>query len=303
MLTATRSGKFTRFGTAGDAGPAIRVSLCHTRDDTTSSTVPAIHTDSLQQAYGDVTALDGLSLSVAEGELFGLLGPNGAGKTTAMEVLTGQVVPDGGTASVLGVDPVAEPTAAREGVGILPEKESPPSFMTPREYFHFVGAVRGLPDGQVDERVEGWADRLGIAGKLDTMATDLSRGQQQKVMVAAAFLHEPALVFIDEPLANLDPIAQEGVKRFLRQYREAGNTVVLSTHDVGVAAELCTRVGVVYGGELVREVRPADLEDGTTLLDVFMDAVEAETEAGAEAVGGRTRDEAGPERTEDTAHD
>ena len=260
--------------------------------------MPAIQTDSLRKAYGDVTALDGLSLSVSEGELFGLLGPNGAGKTTTMEVLTGQVEPDGGTASVLGVDPVAEPTAARERVGILPEKESPPSFMTPREYFRFVGAVRGLPDETVDERVETWTDRLDVAGKLDTLATDLSRGQQQKVMVAAAFLHEPALVFIDEPLANLDPIAQEGVKRFLSGYREAGNTVVLSTHDVSVAAELCTRVGVVHGGDLVREVQPADLEDGTALLDVFMDAVGV----GAEDVVEGERDDAGVGRTGDATH-
>ena len=257
--------------------------------------MPAIQTDALRKTYGDVTALDGLSLSVAEGELFGLLGPNGAGKTTTMEVLTGQVTPDSGSARVLGVDPVAEPTAARERVGILPEKESPPSFMTPREYFHFVGAVRGIDEEAVDERVETWADRLDVAGKLDTLATDLSRGQQQKVMVAAAFLHEPALVFIDEPLANLDPIAQEGVKQFLTRYREAGNTVLLSTHDVSVAAELCTRVGVVYGGDLVREVRPADLDSGRTLLDVFMDAVgvegrPADLEDGARAGAGRTED-------------
>jgi len=97
--------------------------------------VPAVQTDTLRKTYRDMTALDGLSLSVAEGELFGLLGPSGAGKTTTMEVLTGQVTPDSGTARLLSTDPVAEPTAAREGVGILPEKESPPSFMTPREYF------------------------------------------------------------------------------------------------------------------------------------------------------------------------
>jgi len=102
-------------------------------------------------------------------------------------------------------------------------------------------------------------------------------------------------VFIDEPLANLDPIAQEGVKRFLSGYREAGNTVVISTHDVSVAAELCTRVGVVHGGDLVRETRPADLGDGRTLLDVFMDAVGV----GAEDVLERRQDDSGVERTED----
>ena len=286
--------------TGGREAPRTPALICR-GDEAPGSTVPAIETDTLRKAYGDVTALDGLSLSVAEGELFGLLGPNGAGKTTTMEMLTGQARPDSGTARVLGVDPVAEPTAAREGVGILPEKESPPSFMTPREYFQFVGAVRGLEERRVDERVETWADRLDVAGKLDTLSTDLSRGQQQKVMVAAAFLHEPALVFIDEPLANLDPIAQEGVKRFLSGYREAGNTVILSTHDVSVAAELCTRVGVMHAGDLIREVRPADLGDGRSLLDVFMDAVEVGAEEVAVAEGGP--DGAGVERTGDATHD
>ena len=234
----------------------------------------AIQIQELTKAYGDVTAIDDLSLSVAEGELFGLLGPNGAGKTTTMTVLTGQISPESGQVSVLGVDPVAEPTAVRERVGILPEKESPPSFMTPREYFQFVGAVRGLDDTTVDERIETWADRLAFAEKLDTMSTDLSRGQQQKVMIAGAFLHEPALVVIDEPLANLDPIVQERVKRFLREYRDAGNTLLITTHDVDVAAELCSRVGVMYGGELVADVRPSELPADETLLDVFLDHVD-----------------------------
>ena len=230
----------------------------------------AIRTEALGKAYGDVAALSGLSLTVEAGELYGLLGPNGAGKTTAMEILTGQIVADSGEAEVLGVDPAADPIGVRERVGILPEKESPPSFSTPREYFQFVGAVRGMADGRVDEQTGLWAERLGFAEKLDTLATDLSRGQQQKTMIAGAFLHEPELVFIDEPLANLDPIVQERVKRFLASYREAGNTVLVSTHNVDVADELCSRVGIVDAGELVAEVVPAELGDDETLLDAFV---------------------------------
>jgi ABC-2 type transport system ATP-binding protein len=236
----------------------------------------AIQTDALEKSYGDVSALTGLSLTIEEGELYGLLGPNGAGKTTTMELLTGQSVPDGGRATVLGLDPAEDPIGVRERVGILPEKESPPSFMTPREYFDFVGAIRGIPEDRVDERIEAWADRLGFAEKLDTMSTDLSRGQQQKVMIASAFLHDPAVVFIDEPLANLDPIVQERVKRFLVEYRDAGNTVLISTHNVDVAADLCSRVGIVYAGSLVADIRPSDLDSDETLLDVFLDRVEAD---------------------------
>ncbi|MHC3437840.1 ABC transporter ATP-binding protein [Natrialbaceae archaeon A-gly3] len=240
--------------------------------------MPAIYVEDVRKAFGETTAVDSLSLAVEEGELFGLLGPNGAGKTTTMEILSGQLVPDCGRVEVLGVDPVDEPTAVRERVGILPEKESPPSFLTPREYFEFIGAIRGLPDEEVDTRVDTWAERLDFADTLDTLSTDLSRGQQQKVMIAGAFFHEPAAVFIDEPLANLDPIVQERVKRFFLEYQAAGNTVVITTHDVDVAGELCSRVGVVYGGDLVADVRPAELGD-ETLLDVFFARVEATGDA------------------------
>jgi ABC-2 type transport system ATP-binding protein len=231
----------------------------------------AIETQSLVKSFGSVRALDGLSLAVESGALYGLLGPNGAGKTTTMAILTGQLRPDEGTASVLGIDPVAEPIRVREQVGILPEKESPPSFLTPREYFEFVGMVRDVPDDALGRRVEAWADRLAFGEKLDTLSTDLSRGQQQKVMIAGAFLHEPDAVFIDEPLANLDPIIQERVKAHLREYRDAGNTVLLSTHNVEVAASLCSNVGIVSGGELVAEIVPAELASDESLLDVFVE--------------------------------
>ena len=235
----------------------------------------AIEAHNLTKRYGTLTAVDRVDLTVEEGEIFGFLGPNGAGKTTTMEILTGQLSPDSGQAAVLGVDPATQPTVVRERAGILPEKESPPSFMTPREYFDFVGAIREMPEETVTERTGVWAERLGLTAKLDTLSSDLSRGQQQKVMIAGAFFHEPDVVFIDEPLANLDPIVQERVKRFLRSYRDAGNTIVVTTHDVDVAAELCSRVGIMYEGDLVADVRPAELDTDVTLLDVFLDNVDA----------------------------
>ncbi|MFQ3294876.1 MAG: ABC-2 type transport system ATP-binding protein [Natrialbaceae archaeon] len=233
----------------------------------------AIRTQQLRKTYGDVTALADLSLSVNAGELFALLGPNGAGKTTTIEILTGQLVPDDGSVKILGTDPVAEPVETRRRVGILPEQESPPSFLTPREYFDFVGTVRGLDSETVQDRVETWSDRLSYTEKLDTLNTDLSRGQQQKVMITQAFLHEPDLVFIDEPLANLDPIVQERVKRYFSRYRGDGNTLFLSTHDIDVAEEICTRVGIVSEGRLVGERVPTELSRDESLLDTFLDSV------------------------------
>ena len=235
----------------------------------------AIHVESLRKSFGDVTAVDDLTMRIEPGELFGLLGPNGAGKTTTLEILTGQTIRDAGSVRVLGIDPTEEPLEIRRQVGILPEQESPPSLLSPREYLRFCGDVRGLPDDQVDERIDRCSTRLGFADRLDTLSTDLSRGQQQKVMIAAAFLHEPAIMFIDEPLANLDPIVQERVKRILTEYREAGNTVLLSTHNVGVASELCSRVGILEAGRLIDEIDPATLAPDHSLLDAFFERIDS----------------------------
>ena len=237
--------------------------------------MPAIHTDGLTKRYGDLCALDGLSLSIDDGELFALLGPNGSGKTTTIEILTGQREPTAGSATVLGMDPAENPLDVRRSIGILPEREDPPSFLTPREYLEFVGDVRALDD--VADRIEQWSERLAFADTLDTLATDLSEGQRQRVMLAAAFVHEPDLVFIDEPLVNLDPMMQEQVKRHLADYCARGNTLFLSTHYVDVAQELCTHVGIVRDGALVAECDPRKFdEDG--LLEFFIDEVDADSE-------------------------
>jgi len=234
----------------------------------------AITTANLTREFGEVTALSGLDLTVEDGELFGLLGPNGSGKTTTIEILTGQLRPTDGTASVLGHDPVEDPLAVRRAVGILPEREDPPSFLTAREYLEFVCEVRGLMD--VADRIDEWADRLSFAHKLDTLATDLSEGERQRVMLAQAFVHEPDLVFIDEPLVNLDPILQEEVKDHLQAYCDRGNTLFLSTHFVEVAAELCTTVGILSEGDLLATRDPRDLDTEETLLSYFIETVGAQ---------------------------
>lgn len=233
----------------------------------------AITVEGLSKAYGTTSVLSNLSFDVTAGTVFGLLGKNGAGKTTTISVLTGIVPPDAGSVSVLGVDPSDDPEGVRERIGVLPEKESPPSFLTPREYFSFVGGVRELDADFVETRVDEWAERLDFTEKLDTLCKDLSRGQQQKVMLTQAFLHDPELVFIDEPLANLDPVIQERVKALIREFQACGTTMVLSTHHVEVAQELCTQVGVLVDGAFAVECDPRELS-GETLRDVFLRAVD-----------------------------
>jgi ABC-2 type transport system ATP-binding protein len=240
----------------------------------------AIQTRALSKRYGDVVALDSLSLTVEDGECYGFLGPNGAGKSTTINVLTGQLTPDSGDARVAGVDPVETPLEARRQVGILPENGRPPSFLTVREYFEFAAATRTMDAATRKRRIERWADRLEFAHKLDTLCTDLSQGEQQKVLITQAFLHEPRVVFIDEPLTNLDPIIQERVKNFFDTYREAGNTLFLSTHFVETAAEVCTQVGIINRGRLLEELRPRSM-NGDALLERFFESVEDDVEAGA----------------------
>ncbi|MEF8784490.1 MAG: ABC transporter ATP-binding protein [Haloarculaceae archaeon] len=233
--------------------------------------MPAVETTGLTKRYGDVVALSDLSLSVEDGELFGLLGPNGSGKTTTIEILTGQREPTEGTATVLGQDPVTDPLSVRQSIGILPEREDPPSFLTPREYLQFVGDVREVEN--IDDRIERWARNLEFRGVLDTIAGDLSEGERQRVMLSQAFVHEPDLVFIDEPLVNLDPLMQEEVKSHLREYCAEGNTLFLSTHFMAVAEELCTQVGIIADGTLVTQQDTRDFGDGG-LLDTFVEEVE-----------------------------
>ncbi|EJN57104.1 ABC transporter ATP-binding protein [Halogranum rubrum] len=233
----------------------------------------AITVDGLSKSYDTTPVLSNLTFEVDAGTVFGLLGKNGAGKTTTINVLTGIVPPDTGSAAILGLDPSDDPEGVRERIGVLPEKESPPSFLTPREYFSFVGGVRELDSEYVETRVEEWAERLDFTEKLDTLCKDLSRGQQQKVMLTQAFLHDPELVFIDEPLANLDPVIQERVKELIREFQSRGTTIVLSTHHVEVAQELCTHVGILVDGAFAVECDPRELSD-ETLRDVFLRAVE-----------------------------
>lgn len=202
-----------------------------------------LETNNLSKSYGDVQVLDDLSLSVEdEGQIVGILGPNGIGKTTLLEILTGQQPQDEGDVSVLSYDLPEDSKPLKFEIGVLPEKEAPPSFLTAREYLTFVGKDRGMSEEKIDERMDYWADVLQFSDVLDVLGSDLSRGQQQKVMISQAFLHEPELVFIDEPLANLDPIIQSIFIDELKEYTDRGNTIIVSTHQVDFALDVCSEL-------------------------------------------------------------
>lgn len=238
----------------------------------------AIELTDVTRSYGGLDVLTGLSLDVEEGELYGLVGNNGVGKTTTIDIITGQLPPDSGEVSVMGLDPTTNPVDVIQTLGMLPEREEPPSLLTPREYFHFVGDIYDIPDDVLEERMNEWAGRLDFGGELDTLCADLSRGQQQMTMITQAFLNEPSLVIIDEPLVNLDPTRQERVKEALIEYQSQGNTIVLSTHRMPFAEEVCTQVGILHDGKLAELVDTDNVPDGKTLEEYFSEVTAPEIE-------------------------
>ncbi len=208
-----------------------------------------VEADRLTKRYGTVQALSGIDLRIEKGEFFGLFGPNGAGKTTMLRILTGQLRPTEGEARVLGVDVVREPLKVKSLVGIVPEVESPPSYLTAYEYVEFVGRVRKVDS--VDARVARWLEFFDLQDERNTLCKDLSKGTRQKLMIAAAFLHDPQLVFLDEPFINLDPIYQRRLRDFLQEYVAGGGTVFMASHLLDIAERLCDHVAVIRDGALI----------------------------------------------------
>lgn len=240
----------------------------------TISMAALLEAQNLSKTYGNTNAVDGVSLSVQEGALFGLLGPNGSGKTTMIKMLTGQVRPTGGSATVLGLDVEADPIGVRERIGIIPEQETPPSFLSAEEYLHFVAAVRKIPD--IDEKADWWFKFMEFEDKRDVLCKDLSRGTRQKLMFTQAFIHKPVLAMIDEPLINFDPIMQMKVKEYLQDYVKQGGTVFISTHILEIAEEICSDFAILHQGRLLYTGAIGDIGD-VHLSEFFLSRVRQDT--------------------------
>ena len=221
----------------------------------------------LTKEFGDLKAVNNVTLSIEKGQLFGLLGPNGSGKTTMIKMLTGQIKPTNGTAEILDIDVLNNPIKVRENVGIIPEQETPPSFLTAEEYLEFVGDIRKIDN--IKKISDKWFKILDFEDQKNALCKDLSRGTRQKLMVAQAFLHEPQLAFIDEPLINLDPIIQRTLKDFLLDYIKKGNTVFFSTHVLEIAEEICTQIGIIDRGKLLHQGPISDLKKKKQHLEEF----------------------------------
>lgn len=236
----------------------------------TDSSTPMVRAKDMAKKYGEFIALHPLNVEVHAGEFFGVFGPNGAGKSTFIKLLTGQLRPSKGQIEVLGVDAVADPQKVKANIGIVPESESPPSFLTPAEFLEFVARLRGVAD--MKAKVEHWLEWFGMQEKRDTMCKDLSKGQRQKVMLASAFIHEPKLLFLDEPFANLDPIYQRKCREWLLDHVKAGGTIFLCSHVLEMAERMCNRMAIINDGRVLAAgtVKGLKQTPDETLEDVFI---------------------------------
>lgn len=235
----------------------------------------ALEAYQLTKDFGNVKAVDRVSLYVEEGQIFGLLGPNGSGKSTLMKMMLGLVKPTSGRIAVMGMDPQKDPVGVRAAVGYVPETPRLYDFLTAREYLDFVGEMYGISPGEKRERIESFLAAFELSGREDEMLSGYSQGMRQKVAIIGALLHNPRLLVLDEPLNGLDPRSAKIVKDLLNKLTEEGVTTIFSTHVLEIAQAICDRIAIMYRGTVLHsgtfeELKVASGMPGSNLEEVFL---------------------------------
>ena len=233
----------------------------------------------VRKRFGKVEALRGVSFEVADGQVTGLLGPNGAGKTTALRVVYGVLAPDGGRATVDGIDLAADRAAAQRRLGVLPHAQGLYPRLTAREHVRYFAALHGLEGERLEARVGEIVATLDMGDFADRRADGFSQGQRVKVALARALVHDPRNVVLDEPTNGLDVGATRAVRGLLRKLREEGRCVLFSSHVMQEVGMLCDRVVVIARGEVVAQGTPDELRRSTgkeSLEDAFVAAIGSE---------------------------
>jgi len=243
----------------------------------------------------EVLALDGLDLEVGTGEFFGLLGPNGAGKTTTIGILTTRVLPSAGSAKVSGHDVVKESVAVKQRIGVVPQRANPDMSLSVRENLVFHASYFGIPRGVATAHAQMLLDRFGMGEKANGKVNELSGGQQQRLMIARALMHEPEVLFLDEPTVGLDPQARLALWEILREMHAQGRTIVFTTHYMDEADRLGDRLAIVDKGKLLALDTPARLKEqapGGTLVQLTLDGPAAPVVENARTLPGLVKIEA-----------
>src|SRR5258708_24204835 len=241
----------------------------------------AIQTQKLTRKFGDLTAVDGIDLQVTAGQFFGFLGPNGDGKSRTIKILTGLLAPTSGSMQLLGVDFATNPVEVKRQIGVVPEGMGLFERLTGSEYLKFVGRMYGLDRVTTQRRSEELLDFMQLADRPKTMIADYSHGMQKKLALAAAVIHGPRILFLDEPFEGVDALAAGALKALLARMTERGVTIFLTSHVLGIVERLCSHVGIIHQGPLVaqgslEELRagiPGDEGEKKTLEQIFLSIV------------------------------
>lgn len=237
---------------------------------------PAVALRGLHKKFGHTFAVRGVDLDVPIGSFFGLVGPNGAGKTTTLSMATGLLRPDYGTAYINGYDVWADPVRAKSIIGVLPDGLRLFERLTGRELLLYGGLLRAMDPAVVGERATELLHVLGLDDAAGGMVVDYSHGMRKKIGLAAALLHAPRVVFLDEPFEGVDPVSARTIKAVLESYVIGGGTVVFSSHVMELVENLCDRVAVIDAGAVVAAGTIESVRGGRRLEDVFADLVGAD---------------------------
>ena len=235
----------------------------------------------LVKRFDETTAVNGIDLDVRAGWFYGIVGPNGAGKTTTLSMITGLMRPDAGTIVVHGTDVWADPDAAKRQMGVLPDRLRLFDRLTGNQLLFYAGVLRGLDAKTVRERIADLSVAFGLEDALGRLVTDYSAGMTKKIALAAAMIHSPRILVLDEPFESVDPVSATTVIEILERYVAAGGTVVLSSHSMDLVQRVCDHVAVIVGGQILAEGTMDEVRDGVSLEERFVDLA-----GGRKVVGG-----------------
>ncbi|MFI1970388.1 ABC transporter ATP-binding protein [Streptomyces cinnamoneus] len=240
------------------------------------SAAAAVRIEGLWKRFGEQVAVAGIDLELPAGRFVGLVGPNGAGKTTTLSMITGLLRPDSGRVEIAGHDVWQDPAAVKARIGVLPEGLRMFERLSGRELLAYTGRLRGLPGDEVDQRATQLLDVLDLAGAQHKLVIDYSTGMRKKIGLAAALLHNPEVLFLDEPFEGVDPVSAQTIRTVLERYTASGATVVFSSHVMELVESLCSWVAVMAGGRIRAQGPLAEVRgDAASLQEAFLALVGA----------------------------
>jgi ABC-2 type transport system ATP-binding protein len=242
-----------------------------------------IRLETLSKRYGSFVAVDDISLTVARGELFGFLGPNGAGKTTTLRMIAGILRPTAGRVFIGHDDVHADPIAAKQQLGFIPDRPFVYEKLTGAEFLRFVAGLYGQDGEAIERRIAELLEVFELASWKDELVEAYSHGMRQKLIISSALIHRPACIVVDEPMVGLDPKAARLLKDIFRQFVGRGGTVLMSTHTLEVAEAMCDRIGIIQHGKIVALGTMDELRRHTAAGNVSLEELFLKLTGGAEA--------------------